>query len=108
MAGDNPTTSFDGIEREPSNAEMARHWRQVLAYSVFGLVWLWLQWALLANAWAGPIFIQALTGWTILAVITWRRPLAWLALSLAIALLHGVQAFGGSLGDSLQDGYKPA
>lgn len=93
---DNPDTSFDGIAREPTNAELARGWRRFVAYSFLGLVWLWIEWALLLQPWALPIMRQVAAVWAIFAFVTWQRPILWGLATIALALLVASKAFANA------------
>lgn len=90
---DNPNTSFDGIAREPTNAELALGWKRFLSFAALGLVWLWIEWALLLQPWALEILRQALAAWALLAFVTWRRPILYCAASVALAFVVASKAF---------------
>lgn len=101
----NPTTSFDGIDREPTNAEMARNWSAFMGYFVFVLMWLWIEWTLLLQSWAELALSQIIPVWGILAVVTWKRRVVWFMLSVCIALLAAARSFGSSISESFRAEY---
>lgn len=90
---DNPNTSFDGIAREPTNAELAQGWKRFLAFAALGLAWLWIEWALLLQPWALEILRQAFAVWALAAFVTWRRPILYLGATVALALVVASKAF---------------
>lgn len=99
---DNPSTSFDGIAREPSNAEMAANWRVFVAYSFLGLVFLWIEWAILYQDWALPWLNHGSVVWLLVAFVTWRRPIIHAALTVLLALLVGAKAFALAFASELK------
>lgn len=92
---DNPSTSFDGISREPTNAEMLANLRALLVRAPLVFLWLAIEGFGLREGWALLALKHALPVWCVLMVLTFWREMAAFLLTLAIAFVAGVKAFAG-------------
>lgn len=91
---DTDNNPFNGISREPTNAELLAGWRRALAYAPLAMIFLWIEYDRLYQDWAGAILEHMLPAWAILSVVTFKREIVSGMLTVSLALLSGAKAFG--------------
>jgi hypothetical protein len=90
---DTDNNPFNGISREPTNAELLAQWRKFMAYFPLGMALLWVEYDRLGQDWAGAILEHLIPVYGILAVLTFKREIVGWMLTLSLALLSGLKAF---------------
>ena len=90
---DTDNNPFNGISREPTNAELLAQWRKFMAYFPLGLLWLLIEYYSLGQDWAGAIFEHSFPAWAIFSVLTFKQEIVGGMLTVSLALLSGLKAF---------------